>query len=239
LSKPNEIEVTMRGQRFTVYWIRHGLTYQNLCREYQGSAFDYDILPESRALIEQRRERGAVPDVATVWASPLLRARRTAELYFPNHAIECVPDIRERGFGVWDGKTHDELVGDPLYRQFRETFGDATPSGGETHRAFMARLRRALERLNRMMLETPEAFPLAMVFHGGPILHLTDLLLPPDHACHRFYVLGAGGLRLEMTPSPLTVEAAEPIFTDDVPVEMTPFYTEFERPPYEQRHGDR
>ena len=218
----------MQEKGHTVYLIRHGLTFQNLRREYQGQILNYDILPESGLLIEQRQKRGASPSIRTLWASPLIRARRTAELYFPDMDIELVPDLVEREFGDWDGKTHQELTAtDPLYNEFVESFGRVTPPGGESHEDFAARLDRVMAAVEDLAKESPESFPLALVFHGGPILHLSDQLIPQDHPLHRYNTYGAGGLRLELAFGPLRVLEAEELFTDDLPVEKTPFYLDY------------
>lgn len=215
--------------KHTVYLIRHGLTYQNLCREYQGSILNYDILPESEALIESRQQRGASPKINTLWASPLLRARRTAELYFPDMEMEYDNDLMEREFGEWDGKTHDELLQDPEYQTFLKSFARTTPPGGEAYEVFFGRMNRVMEKIEDLAKKSPERFPLALVFHGGPILHLTDHLLEDDHPFYRYYTKGAGGLKLEIATEPFRIVEAQELFTDDLPVEKTPFYLDFVR----------
>lgn len=219
----------MHQKTHTVYLIRHGLTYQNLCREYQGSILDYGILPESRCLIEQRQRSGKSPDIRTLWASPLARARRTAELYFPDMSMELIPDLMEREFGDWDGRTHDDLFEEALYRDFIESFGQATPPGGEPYDVFFSRMKRILDRIESTAQASPDSFPLALVFHGGPILHLTDHLLTPDDPFYRFYAPGAGGLRVEIAADPLRIVQVAQLFEDDIPVEQTPFYIDFKR----------
>lgn len=225
LSSPLERRTRMHKQTHTLYLIRHGLTLQNLKRQYQGSILDYPILPESRILIEQRQKRGAVPNIATLWSSPLVRARQTAELYFPGMDIELMPDLMEREFGDWDGRTHGEMIeNDPDYQAFLKTFGRTTPPGGESFDTFFARMERVMEAIEALARRSPEAFPLAIVFHGGPILHLTEHLLDDNHPFHRFRSKGAGGLQLEIMAEPLRVEMIGEIFNDDIPVEETPFY---------------
>lgn len=219
----------MTENTHTVYLIRHGLTYQNLCREYQGSILNYDVLPESRHLIEQRQKRGASPTIRTLWASPLVRARRTAELYFPGQAMEYMDDLMERDFGEWDGSTHEELLSDPRYLEFYKSRGLTTPPGGESYEVFFGRVERVLERIDSLIKESPYQFPLGIVFHGGPISRITGHLMDEEHPLHRYQALGAGGLKLEMLSDPLRVVSAEEIFTDDIPVEKTSFYIDFER----------
>jgi alpha-ribazole phosphatase len=219
----------MKEKTITVYFIRHGLTFQNLCREYQGSIQNNDILPESAMLIRQRVLRGAVPDVKTLWVSPLKRARSTAELYFPGKEYELVPELQEREFGQWDGMTHAELLNDALYREFLNSLGRVTPPDGEPFDAFGARLQVILERIEQFAQAERDQFPLALVFHGGPILHLTDRLVPEDEPYWRHYSLGGGGLKLELALNPLRAVSVEEVFNDDVPVEKTPFYLDFKK----------
>ncbi len=219
----------MNEKTKTVYFIRHGLTYQNLCREYQGSLLNYDVLPESAMLIQQRERRGIVPDVKTLWVSPLKRARTTAELYFPEKEYELVPELQEREFGQWDGVSHDELLDDPLYQEFLNSFGAVTPPDGESPQAFAARMNIVLEKIEQLAKTEPERFPLALVFHGGPILYLTHRLIPEGEPFWRYYSPGAGGLKLELALDPLRAVAAEELFNDDVPMEKTPFYLDFKK----------
>lgn len=218
----------MSQEKHTIYLIRHGLTYQNLRREYQGSILDYDILPESRLLIEQRQKRGAAPLIRTLWVSPLIRARQTAELYFPGMDQEIVPDLMEREFGDWDGRTHDDLwPSDPLYVKFVKSLGRVTPPGGEPFDLFFARMERVMDSIGDLAAKSPDRFPLGLVFHGGPILYLTDHLLDEGNPLHRYNSKGAGGLRLELGIDPFRVIEASELFTDDIPVEKTPFYLDF------------
>lgn len=219
----------MSQGRHTVYLIRHGLTSQNLRREYQGSVLNYGILPESRLLIEERQKRGAVPPARTLWVSPLLRARQTAELYFPHLEGELVPDLVEREFGDWDGRTHKDLMSsDQLYMEFLQSFGRVTPPGGESFEDFFKRMQRVMDAMGKLAQSAPDRFPLALVFHGGPILHLTDFLLSPEDPLHRYHCKGAGGLQLEIRFDPFRVEEARELFTDDIPVEKTPFYLDYQ-----------
>ena len=60
-----------------IYLLRHGLTAYNAEKRYQGQR-DIPLSPAGRA---QLRPAGFMPDVAYV--SPLIRARQTAEIFFP------------------------------------------------------------------------------------------------------------------------------------------------------------
>src|SRR5687768_8075827 len=46
---------------------------------------------------------------ASIFSSPLKRARRTAELLFPSRKITIVPELAECNFGDWEGKSWEEI----------------------------------------------------------------------------------------------------------------------------------
>ena len=87
-----------------------------------------------------------------VLASPLARARRTAELLFPGFAIEFVPELAERGLGEWEQKRWDDVeAGWPelAARASLDWFG-TTPPGGEPWGVFVARVERGWRAVPRL-----------------------------------------------------------------------------------------
>ncbi|HEY4164351.1 MAG TPA: histidine phosphatase family protein [Dongiaceae bacterium] len=78
-----------------------------------------------------------------VVSSPLRRARRTAEILFPDREIVTDERLLEIAFGDWEGKVLSELRDLPGGdAKARESLGlDFTAPGGETPRAVQERLR--------------------------------------------------------------------------------------------------
>ena len=86
-----------------------------------------------------RRQAAALGDalrrrrLAHVYASPLERARRTAETWSPSSACRSrVDDLRELSLGDWEGRTVDEiraLPGDPYTRWVRDPLATLPPGG--------------------------------------------------------------------------------------------------------------
>lgn len=100
--------------------------------------------------------------VDRVLASPLARARRTAELLFPGFAIAFVPELAERGLGEWEQKRWDDVeAGWPelAARASLDWFG-TTPPGGEPWPDFAARVERG-------WLRVPRDGTTAIVAHAG------------------------------------------------------------------------
>lgn len=147
--------------------IRHGETAWNAARRIQGQT-DIGLAP---AGVEQARAVArhlSKSPVAALYSSDLLRARQTAEVIGAHLSLTpiLVPALRERCYGIFEGKTYDEAraayPGD--YALFERRDADyAFPAGGESLRQLHARVTSGLR-------ELAAAYPgqtLAVVTHGG------------------------------------------------------------------------
>jgi broad specificity phosphatase PhoE len=113
--------------------VRHGETQWNRDRRVMGNA-DIPLTERGReqcALAARALEGFGIQRVVT---SPLVRAAETAAII--GNALRVPisedPDLEEVRFGHWQGKTYDEIAGDPEYRAFAaDPVGRRTP-GGET-----------------------------------------------------------------------------------------------------------
>ena len=182
-----------------VYFIRHGLTQANLERKYIGSRCDPGITEDSKQLITERVRKGEVPDINSLWVSPMRRALETASLYFPHIDALILDDIKERDFGIWDGHSWEDLKDIKPYRRFIDTGGRVTPPEGETYEDYAKRLDSVLERIRKLICEEAGYFPLAIVGHGGPVLYWTSKLFKKGDEFHNYILPGAGCLAIEET----------------------------------------
>jgi probable phosphoglycerate mutase len=98
-------------------------------------------------------------DVARIYASPLRRARESAELL--GGPVVVLDDLAEIGLGAWDGRTWADIeAAEPemAARKLLDWTG-VTPPGGEVWRDFEQRIDRALGIVRQ------GAFPAAIVAH--------------------------------------------------------------------------
>src|SRR5260370_11035400 len=74
--------------------------------------------------------------------SPLLRARRTAELVQPAAVVAVESRLRERSFGIWEGRTVADLRagGGEAFAAAERLGLDFHPPGGESPRMTMTRM---------------------------------------------------------------------------------------------------
>ena len=100
--------------------------------------------------------------VERVYASPLARALRTAELLFPNAAMVVVPELAERGLGEWELKRWAEVEAEwpELAARASADWFATTPPGGEAWGEFAARVERGWLGIDRVQ-------SCAIVAHAG------------------------------------------------------------------------
>ena len=95
----------------TILLARHGQTDWNRDNRFQGHA-DPPLNALGRAQARELAERLAQKPVAAVFASPLVRARETAEIVAARLglSVELVEALREVDVGSWSGLTRDEIA---------------------------------------------------------------------------------------------------------------------------------
>ncbi|MBI5419725.1 MAG: histidine phosphatase family protein [Deltaproteobacteria bacterium] len=151
----------------TIKLLRHAETAAQHAGCLIGSA-DLPLAPEGRRKASLLAPRIAGERPARLYCSPLRRARETAEALGEALGMtpEIDPELREIDFGRWEGMTFDSVrESDPeavdRWARFEPGF---TFPGGESIGDFLARVRRAAER----MAGCGAAAVLA-VTHGGVI----------------------------------------------------------------------
>jgi len=182
--------------------VRHGQTDWNLDRRIQGTT-DIPLNETGRADARAAAAHLRESTHHTIYASPLLRARETAEIIAAELGLDApmlVADIREREFGEGEGM----LVPDYLQK-----YGDwhAPVPGAESLEEVGARALSALHRIAReaRRRSAPIAESVIVVAHGGVIRSLIDHVsggtLPrigdvlANGSVHRFEV-SPGSIRL-------------------------------------------
>lgn len=115
---------------------RHGETQWNVEGRSQGQGFDIPLSPTGRAQAEALGRRLEGLALARAVASPLLRARQTAELALGSRAgqLTLEPRLMEISHGLWEGRTAAEIALEfpESRRAWRETPDQVTLPGGES-----------------------------------------------------------------------------------------------------------
>jgi broad specificity phosphatase PhoE len=162
---------------------RHAESIWNADRRFQGRT-DVGLSPAGLAQAEALGRAVGRRPVRAVYASPLARARRTAEIAAGRLglAVRVVDELRELSLGAWEGRTVEEVLAaeGEAYRRWRERPSDCPPPRGEPLEEVARRVLPAMERIAASHADGEEAF---LVAHGGVIsVYLCHLLgLPMNH----------------------------------------------------------
>ncbi len=124
-----------------VVLVRHGETEWSRSGQHTGTT-DLPLLPEGEAQAREVAPRLAGREFALVLCSPMQRARRTAELAGFGDRAEADDDLKERNYGVYEGRTTKEIR---VERPGWDVWRDDCP-GGETLEQLAARADRVIER---------------------------------------------------------------------------------------------
>ncbi|MEN3186343.1 MAG: alpha-ribazole phosphatase [Atribacterota bacterium] len=161
-----------------IYLLRHGDTDATE-RGYYAGWMDIPLSPEGRRRILRVREMLPQDGFRKVLVSPLKRTLETAQIVAYGAPLEIHEALKERSFGVWEGKGWTEIeTGFPEeMRAWRRDPLHFTPPGGESFEAVLLRVATFWETFQK----EPEGRYL-LVTHGGVIRSLLVHLLRIDFA---------------------------------------------------------
>ncbi len=170
--------------------VRHGETESNRIERLQGQTDDaLSALGVAQAEAVAGRLAGMA--FGALYSSDLGRALRTAEAIAQRCGVpaQALPELRERHFGVFQGRTWDEI-----HREFPAEYEaywrgpDYAPPGGETRAQRDARVLGCTQRL----ADQHAGERIVLVTHGGPLeaLFKHAVGLPPD-STRRFSLYNA------------------------------------------------
>ena len=153
-----------------VFFMRHGLTIENELSIIVGSS-DPSLSERGRQEIHSLKEHVVKPDI--VLSSDLKRAYETAKILFPNIDVKAIPQLRERDFGVLEGKPIESSRKTGLMQsQDEETL---RKNGVETPSSLLSRANQVASMISQM-----QAQKIVVVSHGTLINYVLKIMLPEN-----------------------------------------------------------
>ena len=136
--------------KLRLFVVRHGETAWSRERRFAGSR-DVALEPEGLRQCEAVARALAPQAVVAVYASPLERARASAEVIAKPHRlpVEIDPAFGEMAFGEWEGLTREEVAArfPAAYEEWRHAPHLVRIGGGETLARVAERARGAVRAL--------------------------------------------------------------------------------------------
>jgi probable phosphoglycerate mutase len=137
-----------------LFLLRHGQTAMSRADIFCGRRLDPPLTAEGAAMAEAFAGAYAATAWGAIYASPLVRARRTAAPLAAavGLTVETRDELAELDYGDWDGKTVQDIEQEhPMeYERWRADPAWNPPTGGETAVALAQRMTRAVEEINRV-----------------------------------------------------------------------------------------
>lgn len=143
----------------SIYYVRHGQTAYNLAYKIQGSI---DAPLDQTGIKQAKATRDKLKDVHLdlIFSSPLIRAKKTAEIINEAHHLDIrfVDALREEHYGDFEGKSRH---GEDYFKQ-RSSFAHRYPNG-ESYLDVAARVFPFLDYLKKNYKDKD----ILLVAHGG------------------------------------------------------------------------
>ena len=135
------------GMESRIYFIRHGITEGNMNKWFYGR-LDLPLTEKGKELLRGLAEMDIYPDpekAALVGTSCMIRTEETLEIVCGRIAHEVFPKLREFNFGVFDGKTLQEIRDkDYFVNYINDETGDFVIPEGDSNNRFSRRVMRGV-----------------------------------------------------------------------------------------------
>ena len=168
-----------------LFLVRHGETQANASGVFYGST-DLPLTPQGE--VQSRRVAGwlSAHPFAEVIASGLRRAQDTARIIVgETQVIGVDARLNELDFGEWEMRHYRDIAAayPQAWQAWTEKWQTATPPGGESFAAFLARVRRVADEIG----DRPAGVDRLVVAHQGVLsLLLASWLEMPPESMWRF-----------------------------------------------------
>ncbi len=125
-----------------IYLMRHGDT-EATEKGYFAGWSDVPLSERGKIRVKKAAPQLAKRKFRRIFTSPMARALETASLLFPDREkLEVVPELKERSFGAWEGKSWERLEGEEKdsINEWKNSPLSFTPPGGESFSQVLKRV---------------------------------------------------------------------------------------------------
>ena len=162
--------------------LRHGMTEANEKHLYCGR-LDWPLSPAGKEALRRKMpdENHLYGEWDVYYTSGMKRTDETLRILFGEEAEKShkvCSGLREMDFGVFEGKSYEELKDDPAYQEWIRGDNEMNrcPGGGSGRQM----REEVLEAFDRIVREEP-AERVVVVTHGGPIAAIMQALFPEEN----------------------------------------------------------
>ncbi len=155
---------------YNIHFIRHGDIAETKTGAYIGVT-DPSLSEEGRQELIELDKNYRYPYAPVLFSSPLKRCLETCEVIYPDSKPIVVPELSEINFGLWEGKTADELKNNEDFNKWLSGDTSVKPPEGESSADFTRRICLMFQKIVEGLISTGHT-EAVIVTHGGVIMTL-------------------------------------------------------------------
>ncbi len=183
---------------YYIHFIRHGAIEETNKGAYIGIT-DPCLSEDGIKALKKLDSTHKYPYAPVIFTGPLKRCTQTCEVLYPHVKPIVIEELNEMNFGEWEGKTAEELRGDPLFESWLAGEEGVTPPHGEANDDFTRRICLVFQNIVDGLIKTGTT-DCAIITHGGIIMTLLAVYgipqaKPFDWSCDNGY-----GFSMRVTP---------------------------------------
>ncbi len=187
--------------------IRHGLTLWNKERRYLGST-DLSLTEDGKQeLVSLWTDKDI--SFSKLYVSPMRRCIETVATIFPDVSYTVLDELKERDFGIFEGKSYDELKDTEVYKTFINS-EDREIVGGESREDLFNRIKGCLD-IIIADLSSSNIENIAIVTHGGVIMHMLAKYHKGNGTIYEYSVENGKGYLVKFFPETMEIQVIERI----------------------------
>lgn len=183
---------------YIIHFIRHGSIDDTLAGRYIGIT-DAPLSERGRIDLRKLDYEYKYPGTQVVFTSPLKRCTETAKILYPEQNPLIIDNLSECNFGVWEGKTADELKDDPDFKKWLAGDSSVKPPRGESNADFTRRICKMFESIVEGLMKTGTTESV-IVTHGGVIMTLLAVYGLPQAKPFEWTMDNGFGYSVRITP---------------------------------------
>ena len=147
-----------------IYLIRHAQSVGNKKRIFAGVT-DFGLSDEGKESLDHVNEFFSDKDLASIYVSPLLRCRQTAEIIFGDREMISDDGLKEINFGEWEGVHVGEVMKNypEKWEDYMGNWREFTFPGGDNIPDYQKRASSEVKRI----VENHDDEDIAIVSHNG------------------------------------------------------------------------
>lgn len=183
---------------YNIHFIRHGEIAETKGGAYIGVT-DVSLSQKGREELIELDKNYRYPYAPVLFSSPLKRCLETCEIIYPGKEPIVVDELSEINFGLWEGKTAEELKGDETFNKWLSGDNSVKPPQGESSADFTRRICLMFQKIVDGLVSTGHT-EAVIVTHGGVIMTLMAVYGLPQAKPFEWAVDSGCGYSIRVTP---------------------------------------